>query len=244
MDETETQSFRQVFEKISTDLNRVATVLEAGRTFLKGIDRLVMYTFLIWWALFVGKAIVQWQHVSAGTHCVVGKDDVFGVTELQAKTMLEQALKAKDDLGVQDLITKGKAVRLPRQTQCLVLDSTGASDSDSFAFFLKDLFDFSFYRKIRVLSGDEHGKAVWIPTFALQVSPPGTKGVAAPTSDSSKNTENTIKKLEYKGAVGYPDEEIRDDEVQLHPGPNSQGGLPTKKDGGIDWSKIKVVPKK
>jgi hypothetical protein len=139
MDETETQSFRQVFEKISTDLNRIATVLEAGRNVIKKMYWFVLYAWLVLIVVGAGKEFVQWQHVSAGTHCVVAQDDVFGVTELRVKTALAQALKTKDEIGVQDLIAKGKAFRLPRQTTCLVLDSTRASDSDSmFSIFKVD----------------------------------------------------------------------------------------------------------
>src|ERR1035441_7876670 len=206
MDETESQSYRQVFEKISTDLNRLAAVLEAGRTLVKDIWRFAVYGCLVVFAVSAGKSIVQWQHVSAGAHCMVAQDDVFGVTELQVKTVLAQALKAKDEIGVQDLISAGKAFPLPKQTEGLVLDSTVASDSDAKALFPKDLFEFSFYRKIRVLSGDYYGKALWIQTFVLHVSPPASKEVPSVSPQG--------------------------------------GGLPTKKEGGIDWSQFKAVPKK
>jgi len=167
MNETE-KEFRQLFEKISTDLNRIATVLEAGWKGIEWIIPLAVLLGLVVLAVSGVKAIVRWQQVSAGSHCVVARDDVFGVAELQIKTDLEKELETKDDIGVQDLISKGKAFPLPRQTKCLVLDSTEASDSDSKDLFPKDLFDFSFYRKIRVLSGDYHGKAVWIPNSVLR----------------------------------------------------------------------------
>ena len=176
-----------VLEKISADLNRIANVLDAGRTWFKdigmlltGLTRYAVFGCVVVFAVSGGKAIVEWQHVSVGTHCVVARDGVYGVVELKIKTELEQALKTKDEIGVQDLISKGKAFPLPKQTQCLVLDSTMASDSDS--FFPKDLFDFSFQRRIRLLSGDDYGKAVWIPNSALQVAT-GANAVGGPPLD-------------------------------------------------------------
>jgi hypothetical protein len=99
---------------------------------------------------------------------------------------------------------------------------------------MKDAFDFSFYSKMRVLSGDDYGKAVWILTFALHVSPPAAKEAPKASSPALKEVPK----------IGLQDEEIRDDEVHLTPRSNSQEGLPTKKDGRIDWSQFKVVPKK
>jgi hypothetical protein len=167
MNETE-REFRQVFEKISTDLNRIATVLENGWKAIEWIIPLAVLFGLIVFAVSAVKAVVRWQQVSAGTHCIVAKDEVFGVTELQDKAELEKALKIKDETGVQDMIAREKALSLPKGTTCLVLDSTAASDSDSRDFFPKDLFDFSFYRRIRILSGDYHGKAAWVPNSVLQ----------------------------------------------------------------------------
>jgi hypothetical protein len=205
MEEPDSKTPTPVLEKISTHLNRIANALEAGRNFVKEIGRTVNY---LWLALCVlglvaGAKIVilRSRTVSEGTQCVVAQDNVYGVAEFKVKTELAKALKLKDEIGVQNLIASGKALPLPKDTECLVLDSTDPHQ-DEFGYIL-EFWDLSHYYRIRVLSGAAYGKAVWIPSSTLH---PGRSEAKAQT--------------------------------------NSQTGFPTTKDGGIDWSKIKVVPKK
>jgi hypothetical protein len=164
MEEPDSETPTPVIEKISTDLNRIAIVLEGWATFPGNLLKAALYVSMILFLLHAGIAIIQGNNVSAGTRCTVAKLNVFGVADLQVRTELENATKINDEIGVQELISRGRVFPLPRETKCLVLNSTF---SDSFA---TDLFDFSFYRKIRILSDDYYGKAVWVPNAVLQIA--------------------------------------------------------------------------
>jgi hypothetical protein len=168
MDNDDSKDPIPVTDKISPDLNRIANVLEARQNFVKEIDKLAGSLFRIVFVLalvVVAKTmILKWKTLPEGTHCVVAQDDVYGIAELNIRPEIASALKLKDEIGVQNLVADGKALPLPRETECLVLDSTEQFDH------LANMLDFSYYRKVRVLSGAYYGKVVWVPNPVLHIA--------------------------------------------------------------------------
>jgi hypothetical protein len=197
MEEPDSETPTPVIEKISTDLNRIANVLEAGRHFFKEFGKEIGRTLTYLWltlcvlGLVTGAKIIILRRgdVSEGTHCVVAQEDVYGVAEPKVRTELAKALKLKDEIGLQNLIASGKALPLPKDTECLVLDTTDPHQ-DEFGYLI-EFWDLSYYYKVRVLSGAYYGKVVWIPHSVLHIAA-RTDAVGNATGTEAVGREATL----------------------------------------------------
>jgi hypothetical protein len=75
--------------------------------------------------------------------------------ELDALSPLEKARAIGDHYEVEELVSQGKVVSVPAPTDVLVLERYSTFGGDYF------------YRKVRLLSGDFAGMAVWVGVTAL-----------------------------------------------------------------------------
>src|ERR1035438_8334896 len=122
MDNDDSKTPTPVMDRISTDLNRIANVLEATQNFVKEIDKLAgsLFRIVLVLALVDGAKtiILKWGALPESTRCVVAQENVYAVAELNTRPEIASALKLKDEIGVQNLITGGKASPLPKDTEC------------------------------------------------------------------------------------------------------------------------------
>lgn len=93
-----------------------------------------------------------------GMHCTISQDNGYGAVDQKAKEQLEKALGAKDSIGVGILLASQNAIRLEKGTECLILEST------------IEFLNFSYARKVRILSGPFRGEAAWVPNEILSSS--------------------------------------------------------------------------
>ena len=231
MEGSEARNLIRAIEKISGHLNRTSVVLEEVSGFLRWAVNIAIWGTV---AILVMSVVlkVQWGAIAAGTHCVVMQDDLYGIadlktkdeldssdlnnwwnkgrTEMTTKDELDSALKTKDDIGVHDLISSGKVYPLSKETKFLVLDST-------------DFLDFTYYRKIRLLSGEYYGKAVWIPNSSVNAS-----SIDSTPQSTSKD--------------GSPKDEDHNDQSSGKPVTSKKDD--TKPHIKIDWEAIKKAEPK
>jgi hypothetical protein len=98
----------------------------------------------------------EWNKIPTGSQCALTRS-VYGMRDLgKAYEALKKAVQAKDDWGIDELSRNGQAIRLSEGTPGLVIDTEFQSD------------DWSHYRQLRILSGPDAGKALWVRRDVLQ----------------------------------------------------------------------------
>jgi hypothetical protein len=109
------------------------------------------------WLLLLGMIILVGRYIcpSPGTFCEITRSS-DAVTDLNALDAMERARNLSDHYGWEELEAQGRLVTVPPGTHGLLLERS---------FRFGGAF---FYRKVRLLSGADAGKAVWVSVGAIQ----------------------------------------------------------------------------
>lgn len=138
-----------------------ASSTETGETI--GFGGWALRLLVIGVALLVGRAWLNDEELRAGSRCLVAKT-TYGIRDLgRAYEDLEKSRRAGDEIGLAQLIERDDVALLSPGTYGLVIDTD----------FWKH---WSFYRQVRITSGSDLGKALWIELNALKpaANPPGS----------------------------------------------------------------------
>jgi hypothetical protein len=99
-----------------------------------------------------------------GRNCVVNVT-IAGATTSEGYREFVKSVLVRDDIGAKQAIDAGLVVGLRQGTTVLVLETRVEMNRG-----LKSKWPFVIMRRVRVMDGDEHGKAVWMENAYLTPS--------------------------------------------------------------------------
>jgi hypothetical protein len=129
------------------------------------------------------------EKFSVGAHCSLART-TYGTKDIvgQSYAEFDKATAAKDELGLADMIERHVVALLPEGTSCLIIDTN---------FFEH----YTPYRRVRILSGWDVGKAFWVKKSDLVAGPSSpqteSKSEPAPPRPATCTDPN-----EYLGETG------------------------------------------
>jgi hypothetical protein len=133
-----------------------AVVVTRGlmKAFAVAVARLLMIAFAAVVVMFLMIAvIIKVGEFPRGAHCLVNKDTFAPADEASLQSYY-QAKAAGDDIGISELVRKGKGVYVATGSEVLILD------------VIPHIYP-HFRRRVRILSGDTTGAAGWIDDDCL-----------------------------------------------------------------------------